>query len=142
MIKDFKLDNLDKVMEIWLDTNIEAHDFIPKEYWKDNFELVKQMLPSADIYIFEENNIIKGFIGIVEQNYIAGLFVKKEYQREGVGKKLIEYCKSKYDNLTLHVFTKNITAVNFYMKNNFKVIDEHINEDTKAVEYTMAFEKK
>ncbi|CUU49844.1 N-acetyltransferase [Clostridium beijerinckii] len=142
MIKDFKLDNLDKVMEIWIDTNIEAHDFIPKEYWKDNFELVKQMLPSADIYIFEENNIIKGFIGIVEQNYIAGLFVKKEYQREGVGKKLIEYCKSKYSNLTLHVFTKNMTAVNFYMKNNFKVIDEHINEDTKAVEYTMAFGEK
>ncbi|NRT79755.1 N-acetyltransferase [Clostridium beijerinckii] len=142
MIKDFKLDNLDKVMEIWLDTNIEAHDFIPKEYWRDNFELVKQMLPSADIYIFEENNIIKGFIGIVEQNYIAGLFVKKEYQREGVGKKLIEYSKSKYDNLTLHVFTKNVTAVNFYMKNNFKVIDEHINEDTKAVEYTMAFGEK
>ncbi|AVK47932.1 MAG: N-acetyltransferase [Clostridium beijerinckii] len=142
MIKDFKLDNLDKVMEIWLDTNIEAHDFIPKEYWKDNFELVKQMLPSADIYIFEENNIIKGFIGIVEQNYIAGLFVKKEYQREGVGKKLIEYCKSKYDNLILHVFTKNVTAVNFYMKNNFKVIDEHINEDIKESEYTMAFGEK
>lgn len=142
MIKDFKLDNLDKVMEIWLDTNIEAHNFIPKEYWKDNFELVKQMLPSADIYIFEENNVIKGFIGIVEQNYIAGLFVKKEYQREGVGKKLIEYCKSKYAHLTLHVFTRNTSAVKFYMKNNFKVIYEHINEDTKAMEYTMAFEKK
>lgn len=82
MIKDFKLDNLDKVMEIWLDTNIEAHDFIPKEYWRDNFELVKQMLPSADIYIFEENNIIKGFIGIVEQNYIAGLFVKKNIKEK------------------------------------------------------------
>ncbi len=43
----------------------------------NNFDMVKQMLPSAYIYVYEENNIIKGFIGIVEQNYIAGIFVKK-----------------------------------------------------------------
>lgn len=139
MINNFNLSKLDEVMNIWLETNIDAHKFIPKEYWVANYDLVKQMLPSADIYVFNENNVIKGFIGIVEENYIAGLFVKKEYQREGIGHKLLEYCKSKYLNLRLDVFKKNSNAVNFYYKHNFKVLDEHINEETKEIEYTMSF---
>lgn len=142
MIKKFNLSNLDEVMKIWLDTNIDAHNFIQNEYWIKNFELVRQMLPLADIYVFDGNNVIKGFIGIIEENYIAGLFVKKEYQREGIGQKLLENCKSKYLYLKLDVFTKNKNAVNFYYKNNFKVIDEHINEETKEIEYTMSFGDK
>ncbi|WPC39918.1 N-acetyltransferase [Clostridium sp. JS66] len=142
MIKSFNLSKLDSVMKIWLDTNIEAHDFIQKEYWINNYDLVKQMLPLADIYIFEENNVIKGFIGITEGNYIAGLFVKKEYQGEGIGYKLIDYCKCKYLFLKLDVFMKNKNAVNFYHKNGFKVLDEHFNEETNEIEYTMLFHNK
>ncbi|OOM81017.1 putative acetyltransferase [Clostridium puniceum] len=33
MIKNFNLNNLDNVMKIWIDTNLEAHNFIQKEYW-------------------------------------------------------------------------------------------------------------
>ncbi|WP_238917588.1 N-acetyltransferase [Clostridium sp. YIM B02555] len=141
MIKNFNLSKLDSVMKIWLDTNIDAHNFIKNEYWINNYNLVKEMLPLADIYIFEENNIIKGFIGVMEENYIAGLFVKNEYQREGIGKKLLDYCKSKYLVLKLDVFIKNKNAVNFYYKNGFKVLDEHFSEETKEIEYTMIFNK-
>lgn len=101
--------------------------------------MVKHMLPSADIYVFDENNVIKGFIGIIEGNYIAGLFVKKEYQREGIGHRLLEYCKSKYLNLRLDVFKKNSNAINFYYKHNFIVLHEHINQEIKEIEYTMCF---
>lgn len=142
MIKNFNLSKLDSVMKIWIDTNIDAHNFIQKEYWINNYDLVKQMLPLADIYIFEENNIIKGFIGIIEGSYIAGLFVKKEYQREGIGQKLLDYCKSKYLILKLDVFIKNKNAVNFYFRNGFKVLDKHFSEETNEFEYTMIFGNK
>lgn len=142
MINKFDVSKLDDVMGIWLEANIDAHSFIPKEYWIENFDMVKKMLPYADVYVYEEGNLIKGFIGVVEQNYIAGLFVKKEYQREGLGQKLIEYCKSKYQYLMLDVFTKNKKAVNFYLENDFIVVDERIHEDTKEQEYTMSFGKK
>lgn len=142
MIKNFNLSKLDSVMKIWIDTNIDAHNFIQKEYWINNYDLVKQMLPLADIYIFEENTVIKGFIGVIEGNYIAGLFVKKEYQRDGIGQKLIDYCKSKYLLLKLDVFIKNKNAVNFYYKNGFKVLDEHFSEETNEIEYTMLFGNK
>ncbi|BCZ47280.1 acetyltransferase [Clostridium gelidum] len=142
MIKNFDLSKLNSVMKIWIDTNIDAHNFIQKEYWINNYDLVKQMLPLADIYIFEENNVIKGFIGVIEENYIAGLFVKKEYQGKGIGQKLIDYCKSKYLLLKLDVFIKNKNAVNFYYKNGFKVLDEHFSEETNEIEYTMSFGNK
>ena len=73
-------------------------------------------MPDAKVYIFQEDNIIKGFIGIIEEEYIAGLFVKSEYQREGVGKKLIEYIKPKYRQLKLDVYSKNKNAIKFYVK--------------------------
>ncbi len=142
MINKFDASKLDDIMEIWLETNIEAHGFIPKEYWIENFDMVKKMLPYSDVYVYEDCNIIKGFIGVAEQNYIAGIFVKKEHQREGIGQKLIEYCKSKYPYLELDVFTKNKKAVNFYLKNDFVVVHEQIHEDTKEIECTMSFGKK
>ncbi len=51
MIKEFKINNLDEVMKIWIETNIEAHNFVPKEYWINNFQGVKEMLPLAEVYI-------------------------------------------------------------------------------------------
>ena len=44
MIREFKRDDINKVADIWLDTNIKAHNFIPAEYWKSNFKSVKEVL--------------------------------------------------------------------------------------------------
>lgn len=141
MIKEFKIENLEEVMEIWLQTNINAHDFIERDYWINNFDLVKKLLPDAKVYIFQEDNIIKGFIGVIEDGYIAGLFVKEEYQREGIGEKLIKYIKPKYNQLKLDVYSKNKNAIKFYLKNNFKIVNEKNNEDTNELEYEMIFSK-
>lgn len=59
-------------MEIWLQTNVEAHDFIPESYWRKNYESVKGMLPDAQIFIYEDGNIIQGFVGLMK-DYIAGI---------------------------------------------------------------------
>ena len=139
MLKEFNINQLDEVMKIWLEVNEDAHSFISKEYWNNNYELVKSLLPDANIYVFEEDNIIKGFIGIIEDGYIAGIFIKNEYQREGIGHKLIEYSKSKYKELSLNVYAKNENALNFYYKNNFKALGSKINEETNELEYTMVY---
>lgn len=141
MIKEFKIENLEEVMEIWLQNNINAHNFIERDYWINNFDLVKKLLPDAKVYIFQEDNIIKGFIGVIEDGYIAGLFVKEEYQREGIGEKLIKYIKPKYNQLKLDVYSKNKNAIKFYLKNNFKIVNEKNNEDTNELEYEMIFSK-
>ena len=61
MIRELRKADINKVAEIWLNTNIKAHDFIPAQYWKSNFELVKELLLQATVYVYEDNQEIQGF---------------------------------------------------------------------------------
>ncbi len=136
MVRKFKNEDLDKVLEIWLNVNINAHSFIDKNYYINNFNYVKEALLSANIFVYEENNEILGFIGL-NDSYVEGIFVKENSQNKGIGAILINYIKNLYDNLTLKVYKKNIKAINFYKKQNFIVLKENLDEDTSEIEYIM-----
>ena len=47
MIRKYVDGDIDSVMQIWLNTNIQAHSFISQDYWKSNFNMVKEMMPLA-----------------------------------------------------------------------------------------------
>lgn len=140
MIKEFDLTHLDEVMDIWLKTNISAHNFIDKKYWENNFEFVKQVLPTSQVKVFAQDGVIKGFIGVID-NYIAGLFVLEEYQLQGIGKQLLDEAKESFSILHVDVYVQNEKAVMFYKKNGFQVISEKENSDTKQMEYFMVWSK-
>ena len=42
MIRKLQKTDINRVADIWLDTNLKAHDFISAKYWKNNFQLVKE----------------------------------------------------------------------------------------------------
>lgn len=136
MIHEMELSQLDEIMEIWLNTNKKAHDFIPKDYWENNYEMVKEMLPKARIYVYEVDNECAGFIGIMD-SYIAGLFIKELYQSKGYGTSLLSHVKQKYHTLSLQVYEKNEKAIRFYEKEGFVRILEQIDENIKEVEFVM-----
>lgn len=136
MIREFKIKDLERVMEIWLESNIDAHSFIDKKYWEDNYEMVKEILPSAEIYLYEENKNILGFVGLME-NYIAGIFVEKNFHSQGVGRKLLDCCKSLKRELTLSVYEKNQKAYSFYIREGFQVVEKKIDENTSEIELVM-----
>ena len=136
-----KLQNVDinKVVDIWLKTNLEAHDFIPGQYWTSNYEAVKKMLPQAEVYVYEENKIIQGFVGVQEE-YIEGIFVSDEMQSRGIGKMLLDYIKDKKDRLQLKVYQKNVRAMSFYQREGFTIQSEGMDEFTGEKEYVMNWE--
>lgn len=136
MIRKFKIDELDIVMKIWLETNIKAHDFINKSYWQGNYDMVKELLPTSTIFIYEESCMIQGFIGLVE-SYIAGIFINTTNQSKGIGKALLDYVKENHTELSLHVYKKNVRAVKFYLREDFMVLNEQIDENTGEVELVM-----
>ena len=141
MIRKLKEKDINIVMEIWLETNISAHNFISEEYWMNNYEFVKNELPKSEIYVYEERDNIYGFIGIIN-GYIEGIFVKEEHQSKGIGKKLLDYCKEKYPKLSLNVYEKNYNAIRFYNREKFKITGKKIDSTTKEVEYDMEWKKK
>lgn len=135
-----KLDNKDvnRIMEIWLESTIKAHSFIEKEYWQSNYNTVKDVyIPIAETYVYEENDVIKGFISIIDKEFIGALFVDNDYQGLGVGSKLINFVLNKYDTLSLAVYKENFKSVRFYKKMGFEILSEEINEDSKHPEYIM-----
>ena len=102
MIRAFEEKDLTAIMQIWLDTNIKTHYFIPKEYWTDNYEMVRNVLPQADIYVYENDAAkqIDGFIGLSNE-HIEGIFVREGVQSKGIGKQLLEYAKCAKSNLKI-----------------------------------------
>lgn len=137
MIKELDVSKIDSVMKIWIEANIIAHDFISEDYWKSNYDFVKKVLPESTVFVYEDDGEIRGFIGIMEKSYIAGLFVANQYQSNGIGSRLIEKCKEYYPVLKLDVYAKNLKAVNFYKKHGFKIEQEKENDETKEIEYSM-----
>lgn len=142
MIRKFKEDDLNTVMQIWFDTNIKAHHFISRQYWIDNYEMVKDILPKKEIYVYEDDNInqINGFIGLMD-NYIAGIFVNKNNQSRGIGKQLLDYVKEIKETLNLSVYQKNIRAISFYQREQFVIQSEHIDNDNNEKEFIMTWNK-
>lgn len=139
-IRHLQEDDIDAVAKIWLDTNMEAHSFVPAEYWEGNLALVKEMFLQAEMYVYSENGEVLGFIGL-DQSYIAGIFVRKGAQSRGIGKALLDIVKEKKAELALHVYRKNEKAVRFYLREGFRIQREMTDEDTKE-EYLMEWSKE
>ena len=137
MIRLFEFRDLDRIMEIWLEGNLTAHPFIKEEYWKQNYETVRSMLPNAEVYVFEEAGEVQGFIGM-DAEYIAGLFVAEGHRGHGIGHQLISEVKRK-KRLSLHVYEKNIGAVAFYRAEGFRVENRMAEKETGEQEYLMVF---
>lgn len=138
--KEFVYEHLEELVKIWLETNIQAHHFITEQYWKSHIEFVKQALPDAMIFCYGEQNI-KGFLGVYD-GFIQGLFVKKEFQRMGIGKALIEEVKQYFDTLSLCVYAKNSNAVAFYQNIGFVIQEQSIQKETGEQEYSMIYKAK
>lgn len=138
MIRKFESRNLDAVMQIWLHSNLDAHAFIPADFWTDHFEMVRDILPQAELYVHENEATrqIDGFIGLSE-SHIEGIFVAKSARSKGIGKALLEYAKSRKPRLTLSVYQKNERAIAFYRREKFVVQSEGIDEDTNEAEIQM-----
>ena len=121
MVRKLRNADVNKVADIWLDTNMKAHYFIPTQYWKSNFELVKELLLQATVYIYEDND---------------------EMQSQGIGKILLNYAKDKRNKLLLNVYQKNTQAISFYKREGFEIQYSGLDESTGEKDYVMVWQQK
>ena len=141
MIRELRKADINRVADIWLDTNIKAHHFIPAQYWRNNFELVKELLLQATVYVYEDKQEIQGFIGLNDE-YIEGIFVSDEIQSQGIGRILLNYAKDKRNKLLLNVYQKNTQAISFYQREGFEIQYSGLDKSTGEKDYAMAWQQK
>ena len=142
MVRKFKENDLTAVMQIWLNTNIKAHNFIDSKYWTDNYDMIKNMLPHAEIYV-HENDVTKqidGFIGL-NDDYIEGIFVEQAVQSKGIGKQLLDFVKNIKSSMSLRVYQKNTRAISFYQREQFFIQSKSTDDNTNEKEFIMTWGK-
>ena len=141
MIRKLLNGDVERGADIWLKTNMKADYFISNRYWTSNYELVKEMVSQSEVYVFEADKMIQGFVGLNDE-YIEGIFVAEETQSCGIGKLLLDYIKDKKVRLQLNVYQKNTRAISFYQREGFIIQCEGLDEATGEKEYTMLWKQK
>lgn len=141
MIREFQILDTEQVMKLWLFGNMDAHSFVPEEYWRSHFNEVQEALLQAKVFVYDIDGKVLGFIGLMNE-YIAGIFVDKSCRSTGIGTQLLKYAKQKYDILSLSVYQQNLRAVAFYHREGFSILSERVDEDTGKKEYTMFWKNK
>lgn len=128
------------VAQLWLEANIDAHDFIPAQYWEANFEAVKDMLPQAEVLVWEGEDGIQGFVGL-NGDCIEGIFVRSGSRSGGIGRELLDRARQGREQLALQVYKKNARAVSFYLREGFQVQREQLDDNTGETEYLMLWRR-
>ena len=141
MIRKLRKADINRVAEIWLDANRKAHAFVPASYWERNFASVKEMLPQAEVYVYETESGIQGFLGL-NGEYIEGIFVSEGAQSRGIGKCLLDCVKDRKSALRLNVYQKNMRAIRFYRREGFQIRCEGLDAATGEPDYEMLWQRE
>ncbi len=120
---------IEEMMEIWLQSNVAEQSFIPKKYWSKNYKEVLRVMSIATVYIYEEDGVIMGFAGSMEEQMVAITVVDTQRGR-GIGSLLLDKLKDEMGILEASVYTKNKGAMSFFQKNEFQAKDIQLEEST------------
>ncbi len=122
MIREIKLRDYPRLIEIWESAVLNTHDFLKDE----DFTYYKEQLPVYFEHVkllgFEEGGILAGFMGTLEEN-LEMLFVHNDSRGKGVGKKLIKYAIENLKVTKVDVNEQNTEAVGFYKHIGFYILN-------------------
>ena len=116
MIRKIKVTDYPRLMEIWESAVLSTHDFLKEEdflYYKERLPVYFQYV---NLFGFEQEGILIGFMGIAEGN-LEMLFIDNKYRGAGIGKKLITYAIDNLQVTKVDVNEQNVQAVGFYKYN-------------------------
>ena len=134
MLREYTVEDLDIINEIGSQIK---EDFVNK------YDVINiKNRDYEDLFVYVDIDIVKGFIHIekhIDFIDIINIAVDKNYQREGIGSKLLESIINKYNlRILLEVRESNISALKLYEKFKFKEINRrhkyYGNEDAIVME--------
>ena len=114
--------NLEQILKIWEESYRDVYGYLEEEELDDIRELVIMgVRDSHSTIVAEKDGKIIGFLTVYEDG-VDTIFVDKEYRREGVGAKMVNYVIDKYDVLFARVNSENQRGINFYEAIGFEKI--------------------
>ena len=142
MIREITPRDIDRVGEVWLEASIQAHDFVPADFWRSAHKtMADELLPHADGYVHLTGERIDAFT-VVAGDFVHCLFVEPRSQRRGIGALLLSHLKASHHTLRLHVYQQNPDAARFYTSNGFVVTGEGTCPHTGCAEFVMEWKQE
>jgi len=137
MIRPLSTTDLDAAVELWYQASLQAHDFIPATFWREQRAAMRDIyLPASESWVYEEDGQLLGFISWY-QGTVAALFISPDQQSHGLGRQLLEHLKTQYERLALTVYAENEQARRFYCRNGFKEGESQLCEHSGRPELMM-----
>lgn len=90
--------------------------------------------------MWEEKGEFLGFVSIIEDRFLAAMFVAPKAARRGIGRALMQHVQQRYPFLMLEVYQENLQALRFYMAQGFRVIDSAWQEQTQHPTWIMSWQ--
>lgn len=137
MIRPIRSEDMDKVLDIWLQASIQAHNFIDAAFWREQLGAMRnRYLPAATSYVFEIDGAVCGFYSL-HGDALAALFVAPGKQGAGLGSLLLADAQARRAMLELTVYSANHAARRFYERHGFVVLGEQQDAHTGHSETRM-----
>ncbi len=141
-LRGFAQGDTGRLMHIWLGANIRAHGFIGESYWHERYDSAREIIKAAATLVYDSNDGVLGFISVINDRDIYGVYVLEAFQGGGIGTSLIAACQDKYACLSVNVYKENERAVKFFLNRGFTITKEAKNETSGRSEYTMEWSTK
>src|SRR5699024_12471999 len=107
MIRAYKENDIDILIDIWYKSSLQAHDFIYSGYWESQIEEMKEKyIQMSETHVITNQTKIIGFISMLE-GYLAELFIDVEYQNNEVGKEVLNFEIRLRNKIRFKVYIEN-----------------------------------
>jgi putative acetyltransferase len=121
MIRAATIEDHPQIIELWERSVRATHHFLPEDYLNEIKLLLPTILPHAEVYVFENNDVIEGFTGVAEKK-MEMLFIDPASIGKGYGRMLAEFCIHTLNADKVDVNEQNEQAVRFYKKIGYQQI--------------------
>ncbi len=130
MIRKSQSEDMASILALWMKSTIYAHPFIEERYWHESEAIVRDVyLPAAQTWVWEENGQLKASSAYWKP-VLSGRCLSPRRVKTRHWQSASEYVQQRFPLLSLEVYQKNQSAVNFYHALGFRIEDSAWQEDT------------
>ncbi|MCC5643503.1 GNAT family N-acetyltransferase [Nostoc sp. CHAB 5824] len=132
-LRIYEIADTEEIMKLFYDTvhEVNINDYTQEQVnaWAPanmDIDVWIKALASKFTYVAEEQGKIIGFGELEANGHIDRFYCHKDFQRKGIGKKILEQLESKAKSLGIQkLFTEaSITAKPFFENHNFTVVKQ------------------
>jgi ribosomal protein S18 acetylase RimI-like enzyme len=141
-VRSYNKKDLGRVMQIWLNTNVQAHSFAGETYWHEQYDTARKTIKTASTLVYDPGEGALGFISVINDYDIYAINVAEAAQGGGIGTQLLSDFQNKLPCLCAVVYKENEHAVKFFLNSGFTISKETQSEHTSRPEYTLEWSLK